>query len=79
MKRALILTLALTLAAVGAYAQHGPDHGERPHGFGGPVIIGSDGTAYVTKASSTAGSVNIVAIRSTGSASGFVVGMTLPP
>lgn len=74
MKRLLTLTLALTmLAAVGAYA-NGPDHGGGPggpggpgeHGFGGPAIIGSDGTVYVTKASATAGSIDIVAIRSTG-------------
>ncbi|HJW92754.1 MAG TPA: hypothetical protein VJ901_03980 [Thermoanaerobaculia bacterium] len=70
MKRALIITFAITiLAASGAYAQHGgPEHGEPAHGFGGPAIIGSDGTVYVTKASATAGSVDIVAIRSTGAA-----------
>lgn len=71
MKRALILTLALTmLAAVGGYAEgHGGDHGPGGPGgaqFGGPAIIGSDGTVYVTKASATAGSIDIVAIRSTG-------------
>jgi len=72
MKRLLTLTLALTmLGTVGAYA-NGPDHGGGPggpaleHGFGGPAIIGSDGTVYVTKASATAGSIDIVAIRSTG-------------
>lgn len=69
MKRILTLTLAISLlAAVGGYAEgHGPDHGPGgPGGFGGPAIIGSDGTVYVTKASSTSGSVDIVAIRSTG-------------
>ena len=70
MKRTLIITFALiTLAAAGAYANghdHGPG-GPGEAGFGGPAIIGSDGTVYVTKASSTTGSVDVVAIRSTGS------------
>lgn len=71
MKRVLILTVAMMLAAVGAFAQgHGPDHGQGgpggAQGFGGPAIIGSDGTVYVTKASATSGSVDVVAIRSTG-------------
>jgi len=74
MKRVLILTMAMMLAAIGAFAQgHGSDHGPggpggpgEEHGFGGPAIIGSDGTVFVTKASATAGSVDVVAIRSTG-------------
>jgi hypothetical protein len=71
MKRVLILTMAMMLAAVGAFAQgHGGDHGPGgpggEQGFGGPAIIGSDGTVFVTKASATAGSVDVVAIRSTG-------------
>jgi len=47
---------------------HGGPGGPGPgdHGFGGPAIIGSDGTVYVTKASATKGSVDVVAIRSTG-------------
>jgi len=69
MKRVLIITFAMMLAAVGAFAQgHGPDHGPGGPGggFGGPAIISSDGTVYVTKASATTGSVDVVAIRSTG-------------
>jgi len=69
MKRVLIITFAMMLAVVGAFAQgHGPDHGPGGPGggFGGPAIISSDGTVYVTKASATTGSVDVVAIRSTG-------------
>jgi len=71
MKRVLILTMAMMLAAVGAFAQgHGGEKGPGgpggAQGFGGPAIIGSDGTVYVTKASATSGSIDVVAIRSTG-------------
>src|SRR5882757_9754080 len=71
MKRLLIFTFALTMLATAGYAQGhggpgGPGGPEGEHGFGGPAIIGSDGTVYVTKASATAGSVDVVAIRSTG-------------
>jgi len=70
MKRALIITFALTMLAAVGYAQgHGPEHGPGGGpggGFGGPAIIGSDGTVYVTKASTTADSVDVVAISSTG-------------
>jgi hypothetical protein len=70
MKRLLIFTFALTMLATAGYAQgHGGPGGPGPegeHGFGGPAIISSDGTVFVTRASSTAGSVEVVAIRSTG-------------
>ncbi len=71
MKRVLILTVAIMLAAVGAFAQgHGGEKGQGgpggAQGFGGPAIIGSDGTVYVTKASAASGSIDVVAIRSTG-------------
>jgi len=74
MKRVLFFTLVLSMLTGAAFAEggHGAPGGPggpggpEDHGFGGPAIVSSDGTVYVTKASATTGSVDVVAIRSTG-------------